>query len=216
MWQRVLEHGLHRRISWRRAGRSAVTRHHKLSYRARNYRMSTHMTTSSPAKMVSSNLLPTVRNLDEARSICHEFSSVLTVGPDLSEVADFAHPDHKIVTFDDITMSFGRYRAATFEQVKHIVEWGAGRSNLLVHCHAGMSRSPTGSTRKPPTTCCTKTTRSSTITACELRMTPRRLQQSAHSSPTSSCSRISKNFLDYRAAVCAELQQPATTPSAEF
>jgi len=99
------------------------------------------MTTSSPAKMVSSNLLPTVRNLDEARSICHEFSSVLTVGPDLSEVAVFAHPDHKIVTFDDITMSFGRYRAAPFEQVKHIVEWGAGRSNLLVHCHAGMSRS---------------------------------------------------------------------------
>ena len=25
--------------------------------------------------------------------------------------------------------------------MKHIVEWGAGRSNLLVHCHAGMSRS---------------------------------------------------------------------------
>lgn len=99
------------------------------------------MTTSSPITSVSSNLLPTVRNLQEARSICHEFASVLTVGPELSEVADFEHPDHKIVTFDDITMSFGRYRAPTFEQVKHIVEWGAGRNNLLVHCHAGMSRS---------------------------------------------------------------------------
>lgn len=99
------------------------------------------MTTSSPITSVNSDLLPTVRNLQEARSICHEFASVLTVGPELSEVADFAHPDHKIVTFDDITVSYGDYRAPSFEQVKHIVEWGAGRSNLLVHCHAGMSRS---------------------------------------------------------------------------
>ena len=99
------------------------------------------MTTSTPTTSIDSNLLPTVRNLDEARNICHEFSSVLTVGPRRSEVSDFAHPDHKIVTFDDITSSFGRYQAPTFEQVKHIVEWGAGRSNLLVHCHAGMSRS---------------------------------------------------------------------------
>ena len=99
------------------------------------------MTTSTPTTSVSSDLLPTVRNLDEARNICHEFSSVLTVGPRRSEVSDFAHPDHKIVTFDDITSSFGGYQAPTFEQVKHIVEWGAGRSNLLVHCHAGMSRS---------------------------------------------------------------------------
>ena len=99
------------------------------------------MSTSTPTTSVSSDLLPTVRNLQEARSICHEFASVLTVGPQLSEVADFKHPDHKIVTFDDITSSFGGYKAPTFEQVKHIVEWGAGRSNLLVHCHAGMSRS---------------------------------------------------------------------------
>ncbi len=103
--------------------------------------MTNDMTTSTPSTSLSSDLLPTVRNLDEARHICHQFTSVLTVGPRRSEVSDFAHPDHKIVTFDDITVSFGGYRAPTFEQVKDIVEWGQGRSNLLVHCHAGMSRS---------------------------------------------------------------------------
>ena len=99
------------------------------------------MTTSTPTTSVSSDLLPTVRNLDEARHICHQFTSVLTVGPRRSEVSDFAHPDHKIVTFDDISMPYDGYEAPTFEHVKDIVEWGRGHSNLLVHCHAGMSRS---------------------------------------------------------------------------
>lgn len=103
--------------------------------------MTNDMTTSTPSTSVGSDLLPTVRNLDEARHICHQFTSVLTVGPRRGEVSDFGHPDHKIVTFDDITSSFGGYQAPTFEQVKDIVEWGQGRSDLLVHCHAGMSRS---------------------------------------------------------------------------
>ncbi|MFM8907693.1 MAG: hypothetical protein ACKOIZ_08820 [Actinomycetota bacterium] len=60
------------------------------------------MTLSTPTT-ISSDLLPTVRNLEEARVLCVDFASVLTVGPDLHEVDDFAHPDHKVVTFDDIT-----------------------------------------------------------------------------------------------------------------
>lgn len=85
-------------------------------------------------------LLPTVRNLEESRAICHEFSSVLTAGPRKSEVKDFNHPDHKIVTFDDVvTPDWGD--APTFEHVREMIGWGHGRENLLVHCHAGISRS---------------------------------------------------------------------------
>jgi len=99
------------------------------------------MTTSTPTTSISSDLLPTVRNIDEARDMCREFASVLTVGPERHEVSDFGHPDHKIVSFDDITVSYAGYRAPTFDHVREIVTWGQGRSNLIVHCHAGMSRS---------------------------------------------------------------------------
>lgn len=99
------------------------------------------MTTSTPTTSISSDLLPTVRNIDEARDMCRDFASVLTVGPERHEVSDFGHPDHKIVSFDDITVSYAGYRAPTFDHVRDIVTWGQGRSNLLVHCHAGMSRS---------------------------------------------------------------------------
>ena len=99
------------------------------------------MTTPVPTTSIGSDLLPTVRNLEEARESCSDFASVLTVGPDPDEVRDFAHPDHKVVSFDDITVNYRGYLAPTFELVKEAVEWGTGRSNLLVHCHAGMSRS---------------------------------------------------------------------------
>jgi len=100
------------------------------------------MTPSTPSSTsINSDLLPTIRNLDEARALCGDFASVLTVGPDRNEVDDFGHSDHKVVSFDDITFEWSGSLAPTFELVTEAVEWGAGRSNLLVHCHAGMSRS---------------------------------------------------------------------------
>ena len=63
------------------------------------------MTTSVPTTSIGSDLLPTVRNLEEARLICGDFTSVLTVGPESHEVDDFGHPDHKVVSFDDITVA---------------------------------------------------------------------------------------------------------------
>jgi predicted protein tyrosine phosphatase len=90
---------------------------------------------------ISSDLLPTVRNLEEARTTCADYASVLTVGPDASEVDDFGHPDHKVVSFEDISYNVRGFLAPTFELVREAVEWGAWRRNLLVHCHAGMSRS---------------------------------------------------------------------------
>jgi hypothetical protein len=98
------------------------------------------MTTTSTVSL-SSDLLPTVRNIEEARATCADFDGVLTVGPDYREVHDFGHPEHKVITFDDITVNLRGYHAPTFELVREAVEWGTGRTNLLVHCHAGMSRS---------------------------------------------------------------------------
>lgn len=86
-------------------------------------------------------LIPTVRNLEEARTLCHNFSSVLTAGPSLREVKDFGHSDHKVVTFDDVTDERWGGTPPTFAQVKEMIAWAHGRENLLVHCHAGISRS---------------------------------------------------------------------------
>jgi len=81
------------------------------------------MSTSTPTSKIDSSLLPTVRNLEEAREICGEFASVLTVGPEDFEVDDFGHPAHKVVTFDDITYHFPGSLAPTFELVREAVEW---------------------------------------------------------------------------------------------
>ncbi len=82
---------------------------------------------------------PTVRNLEEAREQCLEYDAVLTAGPSAHEVNDFGHPIHKIVEFSD-TM-FQRHGGPTFNNVVELIEFGVGVPKLLVHCHAGISRS---------------------------------------------------------------------------
>lgn len=84
--------------------------------------------------------IPTVRNLPESRKICKDFGAVLTVGPNKLEVADFKHPNHKIVSFDD-TSSPHHPNSPKLSQILDAVTWGIGQDNLLVHCHAGISRS---------------------------------------------------------------------------
>lgn len=85
-------------------------------------------------------LLPTVRNLEEARKHAHEYASVITAGPSKREVK-FNHPDHLIVEFDDVVDSHWGMKPPTFENVREMISWGHGRENILVHCHAGISRS---------------------------------------------------------------------------
>ena len=99
------------------------------------------MNTLTSPTSVSSDFLPTIVNLDEARERCHEYASLLTAGPPRDEVCDFGHPAHKVVEFDDVTSRHFGYTPPTFDQVEEMVRWGEGRANLLVHCHAGMSRS---------------------------------------------------------------------------
>jgi len=104
-------------------------------------RTSYTMTTLITPTTVSSDLLPTIVNLEEARERCASFASVLTAGPSFAEVRDFAHPHHKVVEFDDVSEHYSGYLPPTYSQVEEMIRWGAGRAQLLVHCHAGMSRS---------------------------------------------------------------------------
>ncbi len=89
----------------------------------------------------TSTQYPVVRNIEEAAEICHDFDAVMTVGPEDYEVSDWGHPNHLVVSFDDVTNN--RYGdAPTLEQVRSIVEWGANQvGSILIHCHAGISRS---------------------------------------------------------------------------
>lgn len=82
--------------------------------------------------------LPIVRNLDEAREQCLDFDAVLTAGPSKYEVRDFNHPIHKVVQFGD---TVHEDNGPSYADVVELIEFGAGVPKLLVHCHAGISRS---------------------------------------------------------------------------
>lgn len=81
--------------------------------------------------------IPTVRDIDEAALLCNEFEAVITSGPDAIEVM-WRHPNHRVWTFGD---TVDPLRGPSRKQVLEMVEWGAQQGDLLVHCHAGMSRS---------------------------------------------------------------------------
>ena len=77
--------------------------------------------------------------LEEAREQCLEYDAVLTAGPHHDEVSDFNHPIHKVVQFSDT--AYEKSGGPTLENVVELIEFGAGVPKLLVHCHAGISRS---------------------------------------------------------------------------
>lgn len=82
--------------------------------------------------------LPVVANIDEAKAWADQFKSILTAGPSEKEVRHWGHPNHRVFEFRDITQGYG---APTIEQVEAAIDWGVEQEDLLVHCHAGMSRS---------------------------------------------------------------------------
>ena len=81
--------------------------------------------------------LPVISNIEEARKWNKDFKSILTVGPSPSEV-QWNHQNHRIFEFGDTTN--GPY-APKIKDIRDAVMWGAEQEDLLVHCHAGMSRS---------------------------------------------------------------------------
>lgn len=85
-------------------------------------------------------VVPTVRDIDEAERLAKHFPAVLTVGPSQHEVR-FGHDNHLVLTFGDTIQPNDPYGPQP-EHVEQIVNFGlANNSAILVHCHAGMSRS---------------------------------------------------------------------------
>ena len=96
--------------------------------------------TNTPRKTTSGTLidLPVVSNIDEAEAWANQFKSILTAGPSEKEVQHWGHPNHRVFEFRDITSGTG---APTITQIENAIDWGVEQDDLLVHCHAGMSRS---------------------------------------------------------------------------
>jgi hypothetical protein len=92
-----------------------------------------------PTTSGTMTILPTVRNLRESKILSKDFPAVLTVGPELREVA-FGHDNHMVQTFGDV--SYDSWQAPKLHHVEEIVQFGLDNdSDILVHCHQGMSRS---------------------------------------------------------------------------
>jgi predicted protein tyrosine phosphatase len=82
-------------------------------------------------------ILPVVSNIREAQDWANDFKAILTVGPEERDVR-WGHKNHKVFTFGDTT---GGHSAPKLEDIEQAITWGATQEDLLVHCHAGMSRS---------------------------------------------------------------------------
>lgn len=82
--------------------------------------------------------LPVIRNLQEAKKLAPHFPAIVTAGPQAREV-DFGHDNHLVQTFGDVDWKC--WQAPTQEHVEAIIKFGLKNDVVLVHCHAGMSRS---------------------------------------------------------------------------
>lgn len=92
-----------------------------------------------PTKNGNMTVLPTVRNLQEAKVLNDDFPAVLTVGPRPQEVL-FGHDNHMVQTFGDVSRD--SWQAPKKFHVEEIVQFGLdNEEDILIHCHAGMSRS---------------------------------------------------------------------------
>lgn len=80
----------------------------------------------------------TVCNIREVRKLAPFFEHVATVGPSSAELY-FTHRSHIVETFEDSLDHTG----PTLRQVENLLNWYSrlDSGSLLVHCHAGVSRS---------------------------------------------------------------------------
>ena len=86
-------------------------------------------------------IIPTVRNIEEAEILAPYFPAVLTVGPTRSDVANFGHDNHLVLSFGDTHDEQSRYRPR-MHHVEDVVAFGDDNDGpILVHCHMGISRS---------------------------------------------------------------------------
>lgn len=79
-------------------------------------------------------------------SVTHVLSIIDTHEPTPAAFDDYYDIDHLLIRFDDVVAPYPGYEACTQQHVEQILEFGerlhaAGDSHVLVHCHAGISRS---------------------------------------------------------------------------
>lgn len=82
--------------------------------------------------------LITVCNIREAPRLAPHYEHVASVGPSRDELG-FEHPSHIVETFEDSLDADG----VSLAQLDRLLGWyqGLGLGGVLVHCHAGVSRS---------------------------------------------------------------------------
>ena len=85
-------------------------------------------------------ILPSVRGIEAADFLAHSYPAVITAGPSKHEV-NWGHPNHHVETFGD-TCDAGRNTAPRFRHVERMIDFGGENDGpILIHCHAGVSRS---------------------------------------------------------------------------
>lgn len=81
---------------------------------------------------------PVVRDIRTAEMLAGIFPAVVTAGPNHFEV-DWNHPNHHVEVFPDIV---NPKNGPQIDQVERMIQFGAENNGpILVHCHAGVSRS---------------------------------------------------------------------------
>lgn len=79
----------------------------------------------------------TVCNIEEAKNLCHFYDHVITAGPKAYEV-NWGHRSHHIEVFEDYVNETG----PTIHHVERMLNfYRSNTGDVLVHCHAGVSRS---------------------------------------------------------------------------
>lgn len=94
--------------------------------------------TISASGLYTPKRLINVCNIREAARLAPFFEHVATVGPSAGELG-FTHRSHIVETFEDSLDAAG----PSLRQVENLLNWYSrlGSGSVLVHCHAGVSRS---------------------------------------------------------------------------
>jgi len=81
-----------------------------------------------------------------ASDVTHILSIIDTHEPRPPALDDFFEIDHELIRFDDVVAPYPGYEACTVEHIEQVLAFGERAhakpgSHMLVHCHAGISRS---------------------------------------------------------------------------